>query len=79
MLAMCTVRFAASRKAADLDHVVAQAMQEVGIDLSNQQPQKLTAELASTANLLITMGCGEACPHVPGMLSHPLMRWDHLP
>ena len=42
-------------------------MLEVGIDLSAQKPQKLTAELAQSANLLITMGCGEACPHVPGL------------
>ena len=43
-----------------------QAMMEVGIDLSSQQPQKLTVELANQAKLLITMGCGEACPYVPG-------------
>ncbi len=42
-------------------------MLEVGIDLSNQKPQKLTPDLAKTADLLITMGCGEACPHVPGL------------
>ncbi len=42
-------------------------MLEVGIDLSNQKPEKLTPELAKTANLLVTMGCGEACPHVPGL------------
>lgn len=40
---------------------------EVGIDLSGQRPQKLTPELAQSANLLVTMGCGEACPHVPGL------------
>lgn len=42
-------------------------MQEVGIDLSNAQPQKLTEELASGAQLLITMGCGDKCPYVPGL------------
>ena len=42
-------------------------MLEVGIDLSGQQPQKLTVELAGQAKLLITMGCGEACPYVPGV------------
>ena len=40
-------------------------MQEVGIDLSNAQPQKLTQELANDAALLITMGCGDKCPYVP--------------
>jgi protein-tyrosine-phosphatase len=39
-------------------------MQEVGIDLSNAEPQKLTEELARDAQLLITMGCGDKCPYV---------------
>jgi len=43
------------------------AMQEVGIDLSHAQPQKLTAELTRGAQLLITMGCGDKCPYVPGL------------
>ena len=43
------------------------AMGEIGIDLSNARPQKLTDELAAQAALLVTMGCGEACPHVPGL------------
>jgi protein-tyrosine-phosphatase len=42
-------------------------MQEVGIDLSNAKPQKLTEELANDAQLLITMGCGDKCPYVPGL------------
>ena len=42
-------------------------MQEAGIDLANVRPQLLTAELARTATLLITMGCGEACPYIPGL------------
>ena len=43
------------------------AMQEVGIDLSGATPQKLTEELAGGAALLITMGCGDKCPYVPGL------------
>jgi len=43
------------------------AMKEVGIDLSSAVPQKLTDELAGTATMLVTMGCGEACPYVPGL------------
>ncbi len=43
------------------------AMQEVGIDLSSAQPQKLTRELAERAQLLVTMGCGDKCPYVPGL------------
>jgi protein-tyrosine-phosphatase len=42
-------------------------MQEVGIDLTGARPQKLTEELASEADLLITMGCGDKCPYVPGL------------
>lgn len=42
-------------------------MQEIGIDLSGAKPQKLTEELARNAQLLITMGCGEKCPYVPGL------------
>ena len=41
-------------------------MLELDIDLSGQQPQKLTEELAKTTNLLITMGCGDKCPYYPG-------------
>ncbi len=47
--------------------VVVDAMREVGIDLSHAKPQKLTAELAQDAELLITMGCGDECPYVPGL------------
>lgn len=43
------------------------AMLEVGIDLSGAKPQKLTEELARNAQLLITMGCGDKCPYVPGL------------
>lgn len=44
------------------------AMGELGIDMSQEKPKLLTQELASTANFLITMGCGEACPYVPGLV-----------
>jgi arsenate reductase len=46
---------------------VVAAMREVDIDLSSARPQRLTAELAAGANLLVTMGCGDECPVVPGM------------
>jgi arsenate reductase len=46
---------------------VVQVMKEVGIDLSTAMPQRLTSELATGAELLVTMGCGEACPYVPGL------------
>lgn len=52
------------------DHVhpeVVQVMREEGIDLTGVKPQFLSAELAQQATLLVTMGCGDACPYVPGL------------
>jgi len=46
---------------------VLSVMQEAGIDISNAKPQKLTQELAEGASLLITMGCGDKCPYLPGL------------
>ena len=46
---------------------VLKVMGEVGVDLSESSPQKLTDDLARGAQLLVTMGCGEACPVVPGL------------
>jgi arsenate reductase len=46
---------------------VVATMREVGLDLSTAHPQLLTADLAAGADLLVTMGCGEACPFVPGL------------
>jgi arsenate reductase len=42
-------------------------MREVGVDLASARPQKLTDRLAESADLLVTMGCGEQCPLVPGL------------
>jgi len=46
---------------------VLDAMREVGVDLRDRKPQKLTDDLARGAQMLITMGCGEQCPVVPGL------------
>jgi arsenate reductase len=46
---------------------VVDAMKEVGIDLAGGRPRRLTPELAASAQWLITMGCGEECPVVPGV------------
>lgn len=46
---------------------VLEVMKELGIDLSDAQPQLLTESLARDASLLVTMGCGENCPYVPGL------------
>ena len=42
-------------------------IQEVGIDLSDATPQKLTEQLAQEVQLLVTMGCGDKCPYIPGL------------
>jgi arsenate reductase len=41
-------------------------MQDLGIDLSDRQPQLLTRALAEQADVVVTMGCGDACPYIPG-------------
>ncbi len=46
---------------------VVEVMREVGIDLHTRRPEKLTDQLAREASLLVTMGCGDKCPYVPGL------------
>ena len=58
---------AGTEPAASLHPEVIAVMRELGIDLSKQRPQKLTPELARRAQVMVTMGCGEACPFVPGV------------
>jgi arsenate reductase len=58
---------AGTRPAARVHPEVLEAMREVGIDLAGATPQRLTVELAQGASLLVTMGCGDECPHVPGL------------
>ena len=62
----CRAISAGTQPAAHAHPEVVKAMQEIGIDLSRVQPQKLTGALAQKASLLVTMGCGEACPYIPG-------------
>lgn len=45
---------------------VVEVMRELGIDLSGRQPQLLTRGLAQRADVVVTMGCGDACPYIPG-------------
>jgi protein-tyrosine-phosphatase len=45
---------------------VVEVMRELGVDLSDRQPQRLTHELAEQADVVVTMGCGDACPYIPG-------------
>ena len=46
---------------------VIEVMREIGIDLRAKQPQRITEALARNASLLVTMGCGDECPYVPGL------------
>ncbi len=46
--------------------VVVEAMAEIGIDLSDRTPQLLTTALADRADVIVTMGCGDQCPYIPG-------------
>jgi arsenate reductase len=45
---------------------VVEVMAELGIDLAGRTPQLLTRELAERADVVVTMGCGDACPYIPG-------------
>jgi protein-tyrosine-phosphatase len=45
---------------------VVDAMEELGIDVAGRIPQKLTTELAQKADVVVTMGCGDECPYIPG-------------
>jgi arsenate reductase len=58
---------AGTHPAARVHPEVQTAMQELGIDLSDAVPQKLTPELVETVHVLVTMGCGDECPFVPGV------------
>jgi protein-tyrosine-phosphatase len=45
---------------------VIEVMREVGIDLSEKEPRKLTREMAERVDVVVTMGCGDECPYIPG-------------
>jgi glycerol uptake facilitator-like aquaporin/protein-tyrosine-phosphatase len=63
----CRAISAGTQPAEHVHPEIIRVMREIGIDLSLAKPQKLTQELAKQANVLVTMGCGEACPFVPGL------------
>lgn len=67
---------AASAGTAPAEHVhpeVLEVMREVGLDLSGRTPRLLTTELAQRADLIVTMGCGDECPYIPGKR---YLDWD---
>jgi len=61
-----SVRTAGSEPADQINPVVVEAMEEVGVDLSREFPKPLTDDALRAADVVITMGCGDACPIYPG-------------
>ena len=60
------VTSAGSQPASEINPAVVQAMTEIGLDLSREFPKPLTGEQVQAADVVITMGCGDACPYFPG-------------
>ena len=67
------VTSAGSQPADQLNPAVVQAMAEIGLDLSREYPKPLTADKVQAADVVITMGCGDACPVFPGKR---YLDWD---
>jgi protein-tyrosine-phosphatase len=61
-----TALSAGTRPADQVHREVVEVMREFGIDLSDRRPQQLTRELARQADVVVTMGCGDQCPFIPG-------------
>jgi arsenate reductase len=68
-------RSAGTRPAEHVHPVVAEALRELGIDISGNRPQMLTDDLAQWADLVVTMGCGDECPYIP---EKRYIDWDLL-
>jgi len=60
------VRSAGSAPADSINPAVVEALKEVGIDISHEQPKVLTSSAVEQSDVVITMGCGDACPFFPG-------------
>jgi arsenate reductase (thioredoxin) len=67
------VRSAGSTPASEIHPTVVEAMAEVGIDVSREFPKALTTEAVEAADVVVSMGCGDACPSVPG---RRYLDWD---
>ena len=61
-----TAMSAGTTPADQVHREVVEVMRELGIDLSDRRPQQLTRELAQQADVVVTMGCGDECPFIPG-------------
>ena len=60
------VRSAGSMPADQINPIAVEAMHEVGVDITAEQPKVLTTEAVQASDVVITMGCGDACPFFPG-------------
>ena len=60
------VRSAGSMPADQINPIAVEAMGELGIDITTEQPKVLTTEAVQASDVVITMGCGDACPFFPG-------------
>ena len=60
------VRSAGSMPGNQINPVAVEAMNEVGIDITGEQPKKLTDDAVAASDVVITMGCGDECPYFPG-------------
>jgi protein-tyrosine-phosphatase len=67
------VTSAGSQPASELNPAVVQAMAEIGLDISREYPKPLTTGKVQGADIIVTMGCGDACPVVPGKR---YLDWD---
>jgi arsenate reductase len=67
------VRSAGSTPAEEINEVVVHAMEEIGIDITHAHPKVLTDEFVHASDVVITMGCGDACPIFPGKR---YLDWD---
>ena len=66
-------RSAGTQPAERVHPAVVEAMRELGIDLSRRRPRKLERKDAEWADVVVTMGCGDACPYIPG---NRYVDWD---
>ncbi|MGD9695038.1 MAG: arsenate reductase ArsC [Thermoleophilia bacterium] len=61
-----TARSAGTAPAERVHPEVVEVMRELGMDLADREPRRLTPELAQGADVVVTMGCGDECPYIPG-------------
>ncbi|MEY2698681.1 MAG: hypothetical protein RL720_637, partial [Actinomycetota bacterium] len=67
------VRSAGSMPATEISHSAIEVMKEIGIDLTEEFPKPLTDDVVQAADVVVTMGCGDACPVYPGKR---YLDWD---